>query len=84
MQNHPHITNSELAAIKSPVMIMSGDRDVIRLSHIIEIFRAIPKSNLCVLPGSTHTALRTSTGIFNEAIYHFFSTPFKMPDSFDN
>jgi pimeloyl-ACP methyl ester carboxylesterase len=84
MQNHPHITNSDLAAIKAPVMVMCGDRDVIRLSHIIEIFRAIPQSNLCVLPGSTHSALRTSTGIFNEAIYHFFSTPFKMPDSFDN
>lgn len=82
MQDHPHISNNELAAIKAPVMVMCGDRDVIQLPHIIEIFRGIPKSNLCVLPGSTHTALRQNTDVFNETVYRFFSGPFKMPNSF--
>jgi pimeloyl-ACP methyl ester carboxylesterase len=82
MQYHPHISTSELGAIKSPVMVMCGDRDVVRLSHIIEIFRAIPKSNLCVLPGSTHFALRKNPDVFNETIYHFFTKPFSMPDSY--
>ncbi|MCW3093011.1 MAG: alpha/beta hydrolase [Ferruginibacter sp.] len=82
MQYHPHITSEELAGIKAPVMVMCGDRDVIRLSHIIEIFRAIPKSNLCVLPGSTHAALRKNPQVFNETIYHFFTNPFVMPDSY--
>ncbi len=82
MQYHPHISTADLAAIKAPVMVMCGDRDVIRLSHIIEIFRAIPKSNLCVLPGSTHFALQKNPEIFNESIYRFFSRPFMMPDSY--
>ena len=82
MQYHPHITASNLAAIKAPVMIMCGDRDLIQLPHIIEIFRGIPKSNLCVLPGSTHFALRQNAKVFNETIERFFSTPFKMPNSF--
>jgi len=82
MQDHPHISDTELATINAPVMVMCGDRDVIQLSHIIEIFRSIPKSNLCVLPGSTHTALRQNTDVFNENIHRFFSRPFIMPNSF--
>lgn len=82
MQYHPHILLAELASVKAPVMVMCGDRDVIQLSHIIEIFRALPKSNLCVLPGSTHFALRKNPAVFNETIYHFFSRPFIMPNSY--
>jgi len=82
MHDHPHISSIQLQNIKAPVLIMSGDRDVIQLNHIIEIFRAIQKSNLCVLPGSTHFALRQNTQVFNETIDRFFSRPFGMPDSF--
>lgn len=73
MRDEPHIMPSQLATIKAPVMIMTGDRDVIQLSHIIEIFRAIPGCELCVLPGSTHSALRQNTEVFNETINHFFT-----------
>ncbi|MEO6731869.1 MAG: alpha/beta hydrolase [Ferruginibacter sp.] len=82
MQYHPHISIEELASVKAPVMVMCGDRDVIQLSHIIEIFRAIPRSNLCVLPGSTHFALRKNPEVFNETIYRFFSRPFMMPNCY--
>jgi len=81
MQYHPHISTAELATIQAPVMIMSGDRDVITLSHIVEMFRAIPKSQLCVLPGSTHFALRQNAVVFNETIQRFFTKPFEMPKS---
>jgi pimeloyl-ACP methyl ester carboxylesterase len=83
MQYHPHISKEELSSIKAPVLVMSGDRDVIRLSHIIEIFRAIPKSQLAVLPGSTHFALSQNATVFNDMLYRFFSQPFKMPNSLD-
>lgn len=82
MQYHPHITAAELATIQAPVMIMSGDRDMIDISHIVEIFRAIPKSQLSVLPGSTHFALRQNATVFNETIQRFFNKPFEMPKSF--
>jgi pimeloyl-ACP methyl ester carboxylesterase len=83
MTYHPHISDSELQTIKAPVLIMTADRDEIRLSHIIEIFRAIPKANLCVLPGSIHFALLQNPGLFNYILYHFYTSPFKMPDTYD-
>lgn len=82
MQFHPHISAADLASIKAPVMVMCGDRDLIQLPHIIEIFRAIHKSNLCVLPGSTHFAPTQNADWYNETIYHFFNHPFSMPNSF--
>ena len=83
MAYHPHISTGELKNIKSPVLLMTSDRDLIRLSHIIEIFEAISNSNLCVLPGSTHFALRQNPVVFNETLYRFFSEPFIMPASTD-
>lgn len=82
MKNQPHISVAELATIKTPVMIMSGDRDLIQLSHIIEIFNAIPHSNLCVMPGSTHTAIRKNPTLFNDNVYSFFTKPFATPNSY--
>ena len=48
------------------------------------IFRAIPKSQLCVIPGSTHGALRQNATVFNDILYKFFSQPFNMPNTLDN
>lgn len=83
MAYHPHIGAGELKNIKSPVLLISADRDLIRLSHIIEIFEAIPNSNLCILPGSTHFAIRQNHVVFNETLYRFFTEPFIMPTSIE-
>ncbi|MEO6232916.1 MAG: alpha/beta hydrolase [Ferruginibacter sp.] len=72
MNDYPHISAEELASIKAPVLIMTSDHDVILLSHIIEIFKAIPGAELSVLPGSTHNAHRKNATVFNETVNHFF------------
>lgn len=43
-----------LSKIKAPVLVMSGDRDMIRLEHTLQIYRAIPGAKLWVLPGTGH------------------------------
>ena len=43
-----------LATIHKPVLVLSGDRDAIRLEHTLEIYRALPQAELCVLPGTDH------------------------------
>lgn len=72
MNDYPHISKEELAGIKAPVLIMTSDRDVILLSHIIEIFNTIPGAELSVLPGSTHNAHQENATVFNETVSHFF------------
>jgi pimeloyl-ACP methyl ester carboxylesterase len=83
MKNHPHITNQQLAQVKPGVLLMTGDRDLILLSHIQEIYSALPRVQLCVYPGSSHFALRENPLVCNETIHRFFKKTFSMPNSFE-
>lgn len=47
---------SDLTRIQAPALIMSGDKDVIKAEHIVEISKLIPKADLVILPG-VHGAL---------------------------
>jgi pimeloyl-ACP methyl ester carboxylesterase len=81
MKNHPHIDYSQLRRIKAPFLIMSGDRDVIRLEHTVKIFHNIPNSNLCILPGSTHGGAWERQELFLKLMTDFFDKPFQKPDT---
>jgi pimeloyl-ACP methyl ester carboxylesterase len=76
MAEQPNITEKQLSEIKCPVLIMSGDRDAIRLEHSVKIFGAIPNSNLFIMPGATHFGAYTKTALFNMVLLDFFNSPF--------
>jgi pimeloyl-ACP methyl ester carboxylesterase len=42
---------SQLEAIKSKTLIVTGDKDVATLEHVIEMHRLIPQSQVLVIPG---------------------------------
>ena len=81
MDKYPNIPTKELTKISIPVLIMSGDDDLFRPEHILEIYRTIPKANLAVLPGATHFALGEDPEMFNYMVDRFLSNPFKRPTS---
>lgn len=74
--NQPNISHSELKKITAPVLIMIGDRDIIRNEHAIEIFNNIPKSQLCIMPGTNHGAPRNNTAVFNKIATNFLQKTF--------
>jgi pimeloyl-ACP methyl ester carboxylesterase len=47
-------TPDDLRAIRSPVLIMQGDRDGVRPEHAVEMFRLIPDARLAFYPGGDH------------------------------
>ena len=77
----PDIPLADLKKIRCPVLVMSGDRDVIRTAHTVEIFENIPKSQLLIFPGATHGVSDQDPKRFNEAVDRFLTAPFKMPDT---
>lgn len=81
MLDHPNIPYAKLKQIKAPFLVMSGDRDVIRLEHTVKIFQNIPNSNLCILPGSTHGGAWERQELFLKLMTEFFDQPFKKPDT---
>jgi pimeloyl-ACP methyl ester carboxylesterase len=47
------VTRDELAAIPTPTLVVGGDRDVIRVEHLVELTRLLPDARLLILP-ATH------------------------------
>ena len=57
--------DEDIRAIAAPTLIVAGDSDVVRLEHVVQLFRlrgggvmgdlaGLPDSQLAVLPGTTH------------------------------
>ena len=81
--NHPNIPDSDLQKIRAPFMVMTGDRDAIRLTHSIEIFNNIPTGFLFVMPASTHFGAYEHREWFNLILHDFFRKDFHPMSSLD-
>jgi pimeloyl-ACP methyl ester carboxylesterase len=42
-----------LVNIQAPVLLISGDKDDIKLEHTVALYRALPNAQLSVIPNST-------------------------------
>lgn len=54
MLTEPHITPEQLSAIRCPVLITGGSKDLISRKHLQEAAAQIPGANLRILPGEGH------------------------------
>jgi pimeloyl-ACP methyl ester carboxylesterase len=66
------LRDDDLRAIKSPALLIVGDADVVRPEHVVQMLRLLgggapgdivgmPRSQLAVLPGTTHVTIITRT-----------------------
>ena len=83
MRDFPNVAYSDLSKIKAPVLIMGGDRDVIRPEHLLKLFQSIPNSQMCIIPGATHGACWDKKDLFMTILSDFFDKPFEMPTTED-
>lgn len=77
----PHIPLADVQKIKAPTMVMSGDKDVIKESHTLQIYQNLQKAWLCIFPGGTHMMPETDPDLFNATVEKFFSKPYYRPDT---
>jgi len=50
----PEITVADLGHVTPPVLLISGDRDLVTLEHTVAMFHAMPNAQLAVIPGADH------------------------------
>ena len=81
MAYQPTISKSDLSRIKVPVLIIAGDKDIVREEHSVEIYQNIRKAQLCILPGETHFVPASNPDVFNKIVEEFIVEPFSRPDS---
>ena len=81
LMTQPDIPVESLHQIEAPVLVMAGDKDIIRSAHTVEIFDNLPQAHLAILPGQTHWAPQTDPVGFNALVEKFFAAPYTRPES---
>ncbi|MGV0909662.1 alpha/beta fold hydrolase [Martelella sp. FOR1707] len=83
LEHEPMAWGEDVAALETPVLIITGDADVATLEHSVAMFRLLgggamgdmgqplPESRLAVMPATSHTAV-----INQPALLHAFIEPF--------
>jgi pimeloyl-ACP methyl ester carboxylesterase len=51
MQRFRDIPDDAIESIGAPVLVMTGDQDIIRPEHAVALYRTLPNGSLCILPG---------------------------------
>ncbi len=78
----PNIPIEDLGRISAPTLVLVGDDDVVTLEHTIELYRAIPNSELAVVPGTSHAHFMEKPSLVNRIVLDFLDNdpvPTMMP-----
>ena len=51
MRSFKDVPNELVNSVRSPTLVVVGDRDIVRLEHAVELTRVISGARLLILPG---------------------------------
>jgi pimeloyl-ACP methyl ester carboxylesterase len=70
-------SKEELASIRSPILVIVGDHDFVRVEHAIETVKLIPDAELAVIPDASHFVLFSEQERVIPIVKHFLEKPEK-------
>jgi pimeloyl-ACP methyl ester carboxylesterase len=82
MEKYPNLTVEQLNRIKAPVLVVVGDRDLIKVDQTISLFTSLPHSQLFIVPGASHLVPIEQPELVNSEAIKFLSTPFRDLDGY--
>ncbi|MEX2481060.1 MAG: alpha/beta fold hydrolase [Gammaproteobacteria bacterium] len=70
----PNYSETELGAIRSPVLVLAGaEEEAIEISHVEAMARLIAEATLSIMPGTGHFALWEQPEAFNRIVLEFLT-----------
>ena len=57
--------------IEAPVLLIAGDRNDIRIEHLLELRTAMQRARLCILPNASHYALKEKPNLLLPIVLDF-------------
>ena len=69
----PNIKIADIAEISVPTLVMAGDDDVVKHSHSIELYEALPLGQLAIVPGTSHGLVKEKPEVVTALIRSFLS-----------
>lgn len=70
---------ADLKTINIPVLVMAGDHDFRSIEEYLEIYRALPKGELFIVPATGHGTFARRPELVNQAIRTFLEHPGLTP-----
>lgn len=67
----PAIADEQLGDIRASTLVVVGDDDLIALDHTATLYRAIPNSELAVVPGTSHFVPMEKPELLNRLVLDF-------------
>jgi len=67
------IDSVKLSQISAKVLLVYGDKDLIKLEHGLEMYQTIPGSEFCVLPNTPHEVFRDNPELINKIGIEFLT-----------
>ena len=73
MKTEPHLAASELARVPQRSLVMFSDDDLMTLSHAVDMYDALPNSELAVVPGTSHFLTQEKPHLVNALVLDFLT-----------
>jgi pimeloyl-ACP methyl ester carboxylesterase len=78
----PEITVADLARVSRPVLLISGDRDLVTLEHTLAMYHALPDAQLAVIPAGDHHIPQSRPDAVAAIVERFLAgTPVEQPET---
>ena len=68
-------TPAQLQTIRAPVLLVLGDRDVVRVDHAVQMQHLLPDARLAVLPATDHLSMTDRVNYLAPMLEEFLPHP---------
>lgn len=82
MEKYPDISEEQLRSIQVPMLVVSGDHDLILIDHTIALFKNLPRSNLFIVQNASHLNLAEFPELVVGEVMRYFKTPYRKIDPY--
>ena len=72
-REEPTLTESDLARIPIPVLVMAADDDVVVHGHTVRLYEALAHGQLAVIPGASHGVFLEKPELVNRIVLDFLA-----------
>jgi pimeloyl-ACP methyl ester carboxylesterase len=67
----PNLSTEVLGTLGTRTLVMAADDDITALEHMLELYRALPNSELAIVPGTSHFLLQEKPALCNAILIDF-------------
>ena len=72
-RTEPNLDASELAKVTHRSLVMFSDDDLVTMTHVVEMYDALPNAELAVVPGTSHFLTQEKPHLVNAIVLDFLT-----------